>query len=180
MSRLALIDGDIIVYRIACKKKWKKVNPLEAPSSLPNSKNPNMVEVPRTQEEVDKDLHSLLTTVLENIGTTMYVGFISGTRRECFRTEVSVTKEYKGNRKGEKPEWHNYVQQRLLSHYGYINMGSLEADDGMSILQTRDIAGLETVIATDDKDLDGTEGLHYNIRDAILYNVTKESATDML
>jgi len=158
---VALIDGDIFVYKIAYRKKYEKIDK-NFFTTDPVKIKANLREVERTQSEVDKEIHECLVGIMKKTGADSYIGFISGTRRECFRSTVAVTQVYKGNRpKKEMPKWFNYVEDRFREFYNFVYMGELEADDGMALVQSRGIEGHRTMIVSDDKDMLTVPGLHY-------------------
>jgi hypothetical protein len=79
-----------------------------------------------------------------------------------FRKAVAVTKPYKGNRKGDKPFYYQKVRDYLIDEFGATVSENEEADDTLSIAQTRDIDN--TVICTIDKDLWTVPGAKYDFK----------------
>jgi hypothetical protein len=75
-----------------------------------------------------------------------------------FREKIAVTKPYKGNRKGEKPYHFDNITTYMVGNYDTVIVEGMEADDAMSIRQTREG---DTVICTRDKDLRMVPGWHY-------------------
>lgn len=77
-----------------------------------------------------------------------------------FRIAVATSKPYKGNRKSEKPYHFDNVRAYMLGAYNVEVANGIEADDLMSIHQTRSDVGT-TIICSRDKDLRITPGWHY-------------------
>lgn len=174
---VALIDGDIFVYKIAHRKKLEKIDK-NLFTTDPVKIKANLKEVERSQEEIDKEMHECIKGIMKKTGAEAYIGFISGTRSQCFRTEVAVTQKYKGNRDNNKeiPMWFNYVENRFRNFYGFNYMNELEADDGMALVQSRGIEGCRTMIVSDDKDMLTVPGLHYiNYKDKFVDQSTEEA-----
>lgn len=86
-----------------------------------------------------------------------------------FRIAKAVSKDYKGGRKVDKPLHYHNIRAYLLGVYSaYVSIGC-EADDEISIEQTKrfdpshlnDYSSAETIICTRDKDLRQVPGWHY-------------------
>lgn len=81
-----------------------------------------------------------------------------------FRETMTVTKEYKGHRKQDKPFHYHNMTEYLVANYDCVIAKGLEADDLLSISQNSNNSsetGYETIICSRDKDLRITPGLHY-------------------
>lgn len=76
-----------------------------------------------------------------------------------FRYKEAVTKEYKGNRKNEKPLHYHNIRAYLLSRYECVISDGLEADDMMAIYLTKHP---DYILCTVDKDLRQVPGKHYS------------------
>lgn len=74
-----------------------------------------------------------------------------------FRYYEAKTKEYKGNRKSDKPLHYHNIRAYILANYICIVSNGLEADDMMAIYQKED-----TIICSIDKDLRQVPGKHYS------------------
>lgn len=80
-----------------------------------------------------------------------------------FREKVAVSKPYKGTRKQAKPLHYKNITAYLLNNYDCIVAEGLEADDMLSIYQTKARKeGRETIICSRDKDLRMVEGNHFS------------------
>ena len=84
-----------------------------------------------------------------------------------FREEVAL--DYKGNRKGEKPEFFKESKQFLIDHFGATLVTGMETDDMVSYLlyqdfkkHNGDLSECEVILSSPDKDLNNTPGWHHN------------------
>ena len=80
-----------------------------------------------------------------------------------FRDKVAVAKEYKGNRKAEKPFHYDNLTAYIFGKYDVKVAVGMEADDLMSVDQWERVkqGDLSTVICSRDKDLRITPGMHF-------------------
>lgn len=80
-----------------------------------------------------------------------------------FRDEVAQKKEYKGNRKAEKPFHYDNLTAYIFSKYDVKVAVGMEADDLMSVYQYERVKDghLDTIICSRDKDLRITPGMHF-------------------
>lgn len=139
-----LIDGDIGLYRSCCPKQVHKVVVEEDTFELAKSK-----------------FDYWMSIVFKNCGSNLYYAFITG--RDNFRKAIGVTKEYKGNRKGERPQHLAELQEYAIKRYKFIRTIGVESDDYCGIYNTilRE-KGIPTIIVTSDKDLKTLVGRFYN------------------
>jgi hypothetical protein len=91
-----------------------------------------------------------------------------------FRIPIAVTKPYKGGRSLTKPFWWKYIRDYMLDTYNTIMVRGEEADDYMSKELIRDPK--HTAVATQDKDLNNTPGVHYNDVKDIMQDITPAQA----
>jgi len=135
---IALVDADIVAYRTAasCQKQGVTVDPVE-------------VAIVRADELMQRILHE---TAAEH-----YYPYLTGSNN--FRYQYNP--EYKANRKDtKKPDWLEAVREHLVLNWNAEVSDGCEADDLMSIEQTKQPD--ETIICTIDKDLLQVPGRHYN------------------
>ena len=81
-----------------------------------------------------------------------------------FRETMTVTKEYKGHRKQDKPFHYHNLTEYLISNFDCKVAKGIEADDLISVdqnLNNNSDSDYETIICSRDKDLRITPGLHY-------------------
>jgi 5'-3' exonuclease len=132
---LALLDGDIFVYRIGY-------------ASDGESKG---VAISRMASFVE-DL-----IMMPEIGD--YIGYLTGSNN--YRKEIAKEAPYKGNRVAAKPEHYEFLREYLVKSWGFEMVEGQEADDAIGIkaytLDTDDY-----MIYSIDKDLDMIRGWHYN------------------
>lgn len=132
----ALIDGDILVYECSAVAEYPKDEPI--------SNFDFVIEV----------FHNKLRDILKAVDAEDFVMYLTG--RNNFRSEIAVTKPYKGNRKGEKPFHYHNLRTYIMSHSWAVMVEGMEADDALAINQTED-----TIICSRDKDLRMVAGWHY-------------------
>lgn len=129
----AIIDGDIILYRICYT-----VDP-EA-------------ELYVVKSHCDKYIESLL----ERVGCTHYIGIIG--IHGSNNLKYAIFPEYKKGRPTEKPPHWNIVVNYLVSRYGFVPISGCETDDAVALCAE----GLNnTIIVSSDKDLLQIKGDHF-------------------
>ena len=176
-KKTALIDGDIITYRVgfACESPTyfleeegeilKFSNKTSLKHFMLENKVPEVDEdgqqtwwqVEREPSLIEAIVHCayLIDSILENTESSNYKLFLTG--KDNFRDKIATTVPYKGNREGRKPKLYSEIREHLVMHKGAIVINGMEADDAMSLNQTD-----STVICSIDKDLDMVPGEHYN------------------
>lgn len=143
----ALIDGDILVYRIG----FASENETES------------IAMARCSEFIE-DL------ILFN-GFGEYQGYLTG--KTNFRNEIAVTAPYKGNRKSAKPKHYQLLRDYMESAWAFTMIEDQEADDAIGIAAYEMEVG-EYCICSIDKDLDMLRGDHYNFVKDERYFITEE------
>lgn len=131
---MLIIDGDIICYRIGFSKES-----VDLASALQ--------KVDNTITEIVWDLND------DNI-------YIYLTGKGNFRDEVAITAPYKGNRKGDKPEFYTEIREHLINEWEATVTEGIEADDAIAIMATHQFP--HATIVSIDKDFDQVPGWHYN------------------
>jgi hypothetical protein len=143
----ALIDGDILVYRIG----------------FASENEPESIAIARCSEFIE-DL------ILFN-GFGEYQGYLTG--KTNFRNEIAVTAPYKGNRKSAKPKHYQLLRDYMESAWSFTMIEDQEADDAIGIAAYEMEVG-EYCICSIDKDLDMLRGDHYNFVKDERYFITEE------
>jgi hypothetical protein len=143
----ALIDGDILVYRIG----------------FASENEPESIAMARCSEFIE-DL------ILFN-GFGEYQGYLTG--KTNFRNEIAVTAPYKGNRKSAKPKHYQLLRDYMESAWAFTMIEDQEADDAIGIAAYEMQVG-EYCICSIDKDLDMLRGDHYNFVKDERYFITEE------
>ena len=144
-TKIALIDGDYLLF-VACHNKTG--------------------EDIKDFSQIKDNFESHLENILANSEASGYIGFLTG---KNFRKEINP--EYKGNRKGERPEFFRELKEYVLTKFNLIE--PLEADDCVNICKNK-IEG--SFIVSNDKDLLNLPGRHYNPQKQDWKETTKEEA----
>ena len=147
--RTALIDADILVYRIGFASE-------DSSEAIAKAR-----------------MREFLEDLLLFNGFEDYTGYISG--KNNFRTEIAKTEPYKGNRKAPKPKHYEALREYLLKDWEFTLVDGQEADDAIGI-RAYELDPGEFSICTIDKDLDMIRGNHYNFVKDLFYDVTEEEA----
>lgn len=147
MSKVALIDADMLCYRIgfACDK--------ERPSVATHTMGQFIIELLCDLEAESYELHL--------------------TGKGNFRNDIAVTVPYKGNRAElKKPVHLETLRQHLVKDWDAKVAQGQEADDAIAIRATE--LGDDAIIVSLDKDFDQVQGWHYNFVKHDMYYVTAE------
>ena len=144
----ALIDGDILVYRIGYTTqnedwpiaKWR--------------------------------LNELLDRIINTTQATSFDIYLSDSTQNNFR--YNIYKAYKANRTQPKPKHYHELKEYLVVDLNSKITAEQEADDAMGIEQSS--YPEDSVICTIDKDLDQISGNHYNFVKDVIYQVDKQKA----
>ena len=143
----ALIDGDILVYRVG----FASENEVES------------IAVARCSE--------FLEDLLLFNGFDSYQGYLTG--KKNFRNEIAITAPYKGNRKAAKPKHYELLREYMQKAWDFVMIEDQEADDALGIASYEMQVG-EYCICSIDKDLDMLRGDHFNFVKHEHYFVTEE------
>jgi hypothetical protein len=154
---LALIDGDILVYRCAFAAEKTIYTLVDPDSGVPFGRFESAAErrafVKReqledheyeTETEVEVEplrnalanVESVLTKIKQGVGTDDVRIFLS--HGQCFRHNLATIQEYKGNRKeARKPEHYIECRDTLIEAHGAIPFTAIEADDALAHPRSR-------------------------------------------
>jgi DNA polymerase I len=130
-------------------------------------------------EPVENALHSFkiaVQSVLDKFNTETYCGFLSD--GNGFRDQIATTLPYKGNRDPlAKPVHYKKLREYATETWSAQTVSDMEADDAVGIA-ARDPGDDASLICTNDKDLDGIPGWHYNWTkpDSEAYYITPKEA----
>lgn len=196
---IALIDGDILVYRCGFaveKSKYKvfirgeehygPVAVYKYKKDIPSyylEDTDCYLEKETEVEPLSNALHGVKETIQSILSATNAIDYrlyLSGENN--FREKIAVTKPYKGNRdKLHKPKWYNEIRDYLIREWKAIVVDGIEADDAIGIGQYTHIAcakdtDYETIICSIDKDLDMIPGWHYNFVERKKYWIDEKTA----
>ena len=144
---LALLDGDIFVYRIGYASEGES-------EGIAISRMATFVE----------DL-----IMMPEIGD--YQGYLTGSNN--YRKEIAKEAPYKGNRTAPKPQHYELLREYLVKSWGFEMVDGQEADDAIGIkAYTLDVN--DYMIYSIDKDLDMIRGWHYNFNKDHKYFVDED------
>lgn len=145
LPKVALIDADVIVYRVAFASE---------------------------EEEEDICLARAKELIFEIVYTELncddYKAYITG--RGNFREVVATTAPYKGNRKDFQRPKHYHALREYLQRLGAELVEGQEADDAIAIQAQEGHYWIVSI----DKDFDQVPGWHYNFVKKEKYYVTEE------
>jgi len=186
----ALIDGDLCVYRPGFASQhtmWRVyIKGEEKDGFLASFRYKNkaiewatywgqedFILVPELELEpygiALYNARAFVNTILDTLHPSEYVLYFSSASN--FRVEAATILPYKGHRKEEdKPKYYDDIKKHLQSKYKYDIIEDIEADDAMSIGLWNDIEN--TIIVTQDKDLNMVPGCHYNPVTKEQYDIT--------
>ena len=147
---IALIDADIVAYRIAygCEDE------------------PEKIAIKKTSEF----LEDLLFTYTDAEDCE---GYLTGSSN--YRFDIAKTAPYKGTRVSEKPRHLGIIRQYMIDAWAFSVQEQQEADDAIGI-RAYALGENDYVICSIDKDLDNIRGKHYNFVKNEAYYVTEEQA----
>ena len=155
---IALVDSDIIAYRIAFACKDENVT--------------------TAKHSLDSYVVDILVRGVDNTFPSCYVDdwklYLTG--KNNFRIGIAKTAVYKGNRVAPKPEHLAALRQHLVKHWGATIVDGQEADDAIAIHATL-LSCENNIVVSLDKDLDQIPGWHYNFVKNIGYHITPQEAT---
>jgi 5'-3' exonuclease len=131
---IALIDGDILVYRVGHT----------------TNNEPEWIARARLRETIEG--------ILRKTDANDYEIWLSDTGNNNFRSKLFP--RYKANRTQPKPTHYEYIQNLLLEKWQAEVAYGQEADDSLGIRQV--LLGSNSIICTIDKDLKQIPGKHFN------------------
>lgn len=184
MSRLALIDGDVIRYQIgyATQRKIYKVNGQQFLSLKELHEYDPLIPVSCCEITIVKDIREavfhtvekFILNILERSKSDDCKIYLTGEGN--YREQVATIRPYKGNRQSDKPLNYKLIEKYLLHKYDTEIINGAEADDALGWHQMKTGHGPSTCICTVDKDLNTIPGWHYGWKTDKLYKVTPEEA----
>lgn len=114
--------------------------------------------------------------VVFHVGYTHAVFFLTENRKN-FRTAIATTREYKGNRKANKPKFFYDLKAYLKTKYKAVSSEEYEADDlCLSYYLKADKAGMNPVLAAIDKDLKQIPCRYYDYKKMEMQEVSEDAA----
>lgn len=188
---VGLLDGDVIAYRCSFAAQWVEY---ELPGEGIFRHHRDMLDWLSwnvSDEEAlfwrDKANH-IRHTVIQPVGHALTavdtsIAYLKRTVADTleiyytgsnnFRKFLDYPVQYKGGRP-PKPVHYTAVRDYLRDQYGAIIVDDMEADDMLGIRQM-ELNG-DSIIMSNDKDLDQIAGVHYDLDTGELYTVKPEEA----
>jgi hypothetical protein len=145
LPKVALIDADVIVYRVA----------------FASEEESEEICFARAKELI-------FEIVYTELNCDDYKAYITGSGN--FRQMVATTAPYKGNRKDLKRPKHYEALREYLQRLGAELVEGQEADDAIAIEATKEGHWIVSI----DKDFDQVPGWHYNFVKKEKYYITEE------
>jgi DNA polymerase I len=143
---IALIDADILVYRVG----------------FASEDQPSGIALARLRETFGG--------ILRSLDIQDYIAFLTSTDHSNFR--YSLFPQYKANRKQPKPIHYDLLRATLEEDYGARIITGEEADDAIGIENAQRRG--DAIVVSIDKDLKQLPGKHYNFVKSVAFSVTPE------
>lgn len=182
MKRIALIDGDELVYKIGFatqQTEWSVIDP-DKKVLVRASTKADVIEALGDEDaeglELSHTIHpkdpklvpfvakAIINMIQQDTKCDKYQVFLTGEKN--FRDEIATLLPYKGDRDhSTRPIYYKEATDLLKLRYRAQVVEGREADDAMSIYQwyhLKNDTGWESVICSQDKDLRMVPGLNYN------------------
>jgi 5'-3' exonuclease len=144
---IALIDADILVYRVGYASETVSQG----------------IALARLRESINGILDAL------NLSQDNYQAYLSANDKSNFR--YNFYQEYKANRKQPRPVHYDIIRDALVNDYEAKLISGQEADDAIGIDNKR---YEDSIIVSIDKDLNQLPGKHFNFVKGLLYTVSPE------
>ena len=144
MTRTVIIDGDVIVYKVAeaVAESFDMTTDEDDEFIYRNIGWCN-------KEQAIETLERMLDRIVMDCKGDTFVVCLSDMKGN-FRKEINPN--YKGNRKNIKPILYEYLRKYLTENYKVYEKPNLEADDVIGILATSDVIKGDKVVWSLDKD----------------------------
>ena len=204
-KRVAIIDGDIVVYRAgyASQDNIHKVidqdgDVLEEFSSKVDANdfaemiassgdvNPTIETeiLPKSHDDVDMIVRVMIKNIIVGSKSSDHIVYLSG--KGNFRDDLATIQEYKGNRKDSvRPIHYAYIREFMQENYPVIVSDNCEADDlcAMKLYpefkkaqESKRKQDCQAILCSIDKDLRNIPGHHYNITSKVIDWVSPKMA----
>lgn len=106
----------------------------------------------------------ILQKIKNNVKAKEYVLYLGDNKSKHFRYKIAKTLPYKGNRKDVKrPEHEEAIREYLIKYHGAKVIRGVEVDDALGIAQCHNLNSMDSILCSNDKDLDQIPGWHYDI-----------------
>lgn len=198
MKRIALIDGDELIYKIGFSSQhvhyevyenedsetWSARYPYKKQALAYINGQEGMVvnkvlEVEKPEVAV-WNLKAAFSTIMSDTKAHDYRMFLTGDNN--FRFDVATIQPYKNRDPSNKPVYYDMIKEILSEDYFAETIHGMEADDMLSICQYESFHRygswdkVDTIICTQDKDLNMVPGPRYSSRTRKLSNISVDEA----
>lgn len=194
-KELALIDGDELIYKagFGSQTTYHVIKNAQGESLYRLKTKKEAIEwigddgeeyeivpevVPKDKEQAKFALYAVMNTILHDLNYPDYRVYLSGS--DNFRIEVATLLPYKGKRSTDgRPYHYEYIRELLIEEFMAMVINGMEADDALSITQWHHVINdtkWDTIIASQDKDLNMVPGKHYNPSKRLFYVQTPVDA----
>lgn len=180
-----LIDADTIIYKAGFANEvshyvyhthYREVGTCNYKKDIPdNATTIGKERFPGPLRNALANAKSILERIINRKECNSYTIYVGGTGN--FRYDLYP--DYKGERSPDsKPLQYEEIKRYLIKTWQAVEVNGEEVDDRVSIEQTRRHSDgfTDTCIVSIDKDLDNTEGWHYNYDKDELYYVPWQEA----
>lgn len=165
---LLLLDADHVMYIVCPNKKL-----YNSDGSPKLGENDEHLTENKTKDQCIAMADDYIKNVIRATKAQHYIGAL--TVGKCFRYEVKT--DYKANRIDfEKPPHFDAVKEHLITKWKFVYHIGLEADDIIMASKKIYDPSFKTVIASTDKDILTTVGIHYDPKKLQWVKSTKRSA----
>lgn len=177
--RIALIDGDEIVYKIGylTQDTYHTIQKPDTDKFYFNYKEEAIEWIENDESDWEFDIHvdpkpvqvtryqfaRILAKIMKATRATEYRIFLNG--EDNFRDSIATIIPYKGNRdNSRRPHHFQSLKDYMVKEHDAKYIERAEADDGCSMAQYYYRArGIESIIVSQDKDLRMVPGEYYNL-----------------
>jgi hypothetical protein len=148
MSRIALIDGDPIVYitAFAAEQSTYETPDGEVHSTKGKAEKhcetigEDKTKVNRVVEAEEKShvlrlVKNIIKSTIEKTGASDVEIVLSGNDIPTFRDGIATLKEYKGTRQAYKPFHYQNVRDYMVKQWAASIVDGIDADDAIGIMQ---------------------------------------------
>ncbi len=197
-ERIALIDGDELVYKAGFASQHVYYHVYDGEEMIQELKykkeavewigNNTTLDLRKhlhveTEEVALANLRSAYNTIMHDVKALRSHIFLTGEGN--FRFELATIQPYKVRDPNAKPIHYQAIKDYLIEECWAQVVEGIEADDALSIAQWKDYedkggdwSKVNTIICTQDKDLNMVPGPRYSPRTRELHNYTEKEAMD--
>ena len=166
-ERIALIDGDILLYETCFGSKLSPEESTRTGFSTSNASSTKEEKEDQTKslEETYELFDDKMRNLQEKTGCTHYMGWLSPTTKDGFRSKIAFSLPYKGNRKDkELPPYYQELKTYMKERWGFVQLDSIETDDAITTWHTYYYRHdtIEAKACSKDKDIKQSPGVHYD------------------